>query len=275
MNVAERAPSSDRVPAMGADQSTVFSIRSFGRVGSTNDELRALAENGAAHGTVVCADEQMSGRGRQGRPWFSEPGNLYMSVLLRAARPIRHSAEVAFVAGLAVADAVDAGLRPPARARLKWPNDVQVDGAKIAGVLVELADGNEAAIAVIVGIGVNVSHAPSGLPYPATCLRAHGDATVAGTREHVLAAVAARWDQWLRDGFGAIRADWLRRGPSHGARLHVSQPDGTVDATFAGLDADGALLLQTACGVQRHIAGDVVALARAGLWVATPGISRG
>lgn len=261
MNVAQGAASSYRSPAAGADQGTVFSIRSFARVGSTNDEVRALARNGAAHGTVVCADEQSSGRGRQGRRWFSAPGNLYMSVLLRAARPIRHSAELAFVAGLAVADAVDAALQPGAHARLKWPNDVQIGGAKIAGVLIELADGNEAAIAVVLGIGINVSHAPPGLPYPATCLHAHGDATVAATREHVLAAVVARWDQWLRDGFSAIRADWMRRGPPHGTPLRVSRPDGGVDGTFAGLDTDGALLLQTASGVQRHIAGDVLATA--------------
>ncbi len=238
----------------------VFDVRSFERVGSTSDELRALARNGAAHGTVVCADEQLFGRGRQGRPWFSAPGNLYLSVLLRAALPIRRSAELAFVAGLAVADAVDAALPSGSRAQLKWPNDVQIDGAKVAGVLVERADGDEDTVSCILGIGVNVGHAPSGLPYPATCLCEHGGASVTATRERVLAAIATRWDQWLRDGFGAVRADWLGRGPRPSAPLRVSLPDGAVDGTFAGLDAEGALLLHTASGTRRFIAGDVVAL---------------
>jgi len=191
----------------------VFDVRSFERVGSTSDELRTLARNGAAHGTVVCADEQLAGRGRQGRPWFSAPGNLYLSVLLRAALPVRRSAELAFVAGLAVADAVDAALPSGSRAWLKWPNDVQIDGAKVAGVLVERAEGDGGTVSCILGIGVNVGHAPSGLPYSATCLREHGGASVTATREHLLPAIAARWNQWLRDGFGVVRADWLGRGP--------------------------------------------------------------
>ncbi len=238
----------------------VFDVRSFERVGSTSDELRLLARDGAVHGTVVCADEQLSGRGRQGRPWFSAPGNLYLSVLLRAALPVRRSAELAFVAGLAVADAVDAALLSGHQARLKWPNDVQIDGAKVAGVLVERADGDEGTVSCILGIGVNVGHAPSGLPYPATCLREHGSASVAAARARVLAAIAARWDQWLGDGFGVVRADWRARGPQAGAPLRVSLPGGAVDGTFAGLDADGALLLHTASGTRRFITGDVVAL---------------
>ncbi len=249
----------------------VFDVRSFERVGSTSDELRTLARDGAAHGTVVCADEQLSGRGRQGRPWFSAPGNLYLSVLLRAALPVRRSAELAFVAGLAVADAVEAALPSHSRARLKWPNDVQIDGAKVAGVLVERADGDEDTVSCILGIGVNVGHAPSGLPYPATCLREHGGASVAATRERVLAAIAARWDQWLRDGFGAVRVDWLERGPRPGAPLRVSLPEGAVEGTFMDLDADGALLLHTAYGTRRFIAGDVVALLPMAVESAGPG----
>jgi len=200
--------------------------------------------------------------GGRGGPWFSAPGNLYLSVLLRAALPVRRSAELAFVAGLAVADAVDAALPSGSRAWLKWPNDVQIDGAKVAGVLVERAEGDGGTVSCILGIGVNVGHAPSGLPYSATCLREHGGASVTATREHLLAAIAARWNQWLRDGFGVVRADWLGRGPQPGAPLRVSLPDGAVDGTFADLDTDGALLLHTASGTRHIVAGDVVAVSQ-------------
>ena len=138
-------------------------------VGSTNDEAARLADAGAPEGTVVWAREQTGGRGRRGRAWASPVGNLYTSTILRPDCPAARAAELGFVSALAVADIV-----PPGRAvRVKWPNDVLVDGGKIAGILLESAIAQTGAVQhVIAGIGINVGFAPQ-LPemrYPGAAL---------------------------------------------------------------------------------------------------------
>src|SRR5271165_702081 len=119
-----------------------------------------LAREGAAHGTVVHADGQTAGRGRLSRRWLSPPGNLYLSIILRPDVPPARVAEIGFVAALAVADAVDALVPRHVRAALKWPNDVLVNDGKIAGILMEQADDT-----VILGIGLDVLQAPSGVSH--------------------------------------------------------------------------------------------------------------
>src|SRR3954468_19309176 len=112
-----------------------FTVRHYDSIGSTNDEARRLAKEGAPHGTVVHADEQTAGRGRLMRTWFSPPGNLYMSILLRLDIPAPRLSELSFVASLAVAQTVEALLPKRLRPVLKWPNDVLVEDAKICGIL--------------------------------------------------------------------------------------------------------------------------------------------
>ena len=232
---------------------TVFDVRHYDRLGSTNDEARRLADAGAAHGTVVHADEQSSGRGRLARRWFSPPGNLYLSIVLRLDLPPERSVEVGFLAALAVADAVDALLPRHTRAMLKWPNDVLVKDGKIAGILAE-----QAGAAMILGIGLNVLHAPGGVPYQgSTIVGCGGLATVDGTREKLLLALAAWIEVWQQDGFAPIRSAWLARAHSLGSTLGVRLADRFVTGQFAGIDTDGALLLDTPQGRGRIVAGDV------------------
>src|ERR1700709_2730143 len=114
-----------------------FTVWHHEKIGSTNDEARRLANEGAPHGTVVHADEQITGRGRLSHTWFSPPGNLYVSIVLRTGQPAARAAELSFLAALAVADTVEALLPRGIRTMLKWPNDVLVNGAKIAGILLE------------------------------------------------------------------------------------------------------------------------------------------
>src|SRR6185436_12611332 len=136
-------------PPVLPDGWTLVALQS---VGSTNDEAARLAAAGAAEGTVVWAREQTAGRGRRGRHWASPVGNLYTSAIVRPDCPAARAAELGFVAALAVADMVPAG-RP---VRLKWPNDVLVEGAKVAGILPESSIGADGqAEHVILGIGVN------------------------------------------------------------------------------------------------------------------------
>ncbi len=240
----------------------MFDVRAYDSVGSTNDEARLLAQAGAAHGTVVTAREQTAGRGRVGRSWASPEGNLYLSVLLRLGMAPARLPELSFVASLAVADMVDGFLPADRRATLKWPNDVLVGGAKIAGILAE-----QAGEATILGIGVNVAHCPEGTAYPVTSLRAAADPSplppparggergrpVEGTRIALLAALETRLGMWLARGFAPIRADWLARAHPLGTRLRAD----AIEGHFAGLDANGALLLDTKQGRRRVIAGDV------------------
>ena len=232
---------------------TTFDVRHYERLESTSDEARRLAADGAPHGTVVHADEQTAGRGRLARRWFSPPGNLYISVVLYFDVPAARAAELGFVTALAVADAVDALLPPHTRATLKWPNDVLVRGGKIAGILLEQSDG-----AIIAGIGLNVLNAPRGVSYPvATIVGSGGLATVDGARERLLAALASWIAVWQQDGFAPIRTNWLARAHPPGAALGVRRSDRFINGRFAGIDLDGALLLDTEDGRQRIVTGDV------------------
>ncbi len=234
---------------------TGFDVRHYASIGSTNDEALRLAREGAAHGTVVHADEQTAGRGRLSRRWLSPPGNLYLSIVLRPDVPAARSVEIGLVAALAVADAVEALLPQHVRATLKWPNDVLVREGKIAGILLERADD-----AVILGIGLNVLQAPCGVSYQvSTIVGCGGLATVDGARERLLAAMANWSGMWQQEGFPPIRAAWLARAHPIGAALRVRLADRLATGTFAGIDADGALLLDTVDGRARIVAGDVQA----------------
>ena len=222
-------------------------------VGSTNDEAIRLADGGAPEGTVVWAREQSGGRGRRGRNWSSPVGNLYSTTVLRPACAAQRAAELGFVAALAVGDIV-----PPSRAvRLKWPNDVLVDGGKVAGILLESAIGQDGQVEhVVAGIGVNVSFAPQ-LPemrYPGASL----GGTVEAALEGLTRALAARLAQWRRDGFAIVRSEWLAKAGPLGAEVDVRLGEGLVRGRFAGLDREGALLLETADGPRRIVSGELL-----------------
>jgi BirA family biotin operon repressor/biotin-[acetyl-CoA-carboxylase] ligase len=224
-------------------------------IGSTNDEALRLAREGAPDGTVVVARQQSAGRGRQGRVWISPPGNLYVSFLIRTARfpglvPSCVS-EIGFVAALAVADTLDTII---AGSRLKWPNDVLLAGAKIAGILTEMTGD-----AIVIGIGINVAHSPPDMPYPVVSAASLG---AVATADDALATLTDRLERrltaWGAYGFGPVREAWLQRGPTLGQSLTARMGSSTVTGGYAGLAEDGALLLTTADGTRRIVAGEVV-----------------
>jgi BirA family biotin operon repressor/biotin-[acetyl-CoA-carboxylase] ligase len=222
-------------------------------VGSTNDEAARLAETGAAEGTVVWSREQTGGRGRRGRQWASPIGNLYTSTILRPACSAPRAAELGFVAALAVADMVPAGRD----VRVKWPNDVLVDGGKVAGILPESAIGAGGEVEhVVLGIGVNVAFAPQ-LPdmrYPGAAL----GGSVEEALEKLTAALAARLGQWRRDGFETVRAAWLAKAGPLGLEVDVRLGQELVSGRFAGVDREGALLLETPAGPRKIVAGELL-----------------
>jgi BirA family transcriptional regulator, biotin operon repressor / biotin---[acetyl-CoA-carboxylase] ligase len=222
-------------------------------VGSTNDEAAQRADAGAPEGTVVWSREQTGGRGRRGRHWASPVGNLYTSTILRPDCPAQRAAELGFAAALAVADIVPAGRE----VRVKWPNDVLVDGGKIAGILLESAIGQTGQVQhVVAGIGVNVGFAPQ-LPemrYPGSALGGSVEAAL----EKLAAALAARLAEWRREGFETVRAAWLAKAGPLGAEVDVKLGEGLVRGRFAGLDREGALLLDTATGPRKIVSGELL-----------------
>jgi BirA family transcriptional regulator, biotin operon repressor / biotin---[acetyl-CoA-carboxylase] ligase len=244
--------------ALGADAP----IEAFDSLGSTNTEALARARAGE-HGPLwISAKQQTAGRGRRGRTWISPPGNLYATLLLSDPGPPARAAELSFVAGLAVHDALS-DLVPDLAGRLslKWPNDVLRDGAKVAGILIE-GERIGSGIAVAIGIGVNCSHHPADTSYPAA------DLAGAVAPHHLLRilcrTMTERVAQWDRGhGFAVIRLDWLGRTAGLGQPIRVVSGEEERAGVFDGLDDTGHLLLRHVDGTtQRIAAGDVFPLAQ-------------
>lgn len=209
---------------------------------------------------MVWARRQSAGRGRRGRSWDSPAGNLYLSLVLRPLCEARRVAQLSFVAALGVVDLVDARLL--GRARCKWPNDILVDGAKVAGVLLEssLKAGGQVDW-VVLGIGVNLaSHPGIAGPVPSTSLAAAGAAPLApaDALPLLVMALVRRRQAWETQGFAAVRRGWLARAHGLGGLVTVVNDDRRLAGVFEGLDADGALVLaQEGGGWLTVPAGDV------------------
>lgn len=231
----------------------------FDSIGSTNAEALARASGPAPRWFV--AERQTGGRGRRGRPWTSEPGNLYASLLLIDAGPAARQAELCFVAALALYDAVRAvtGI-DPLRIGLKWPNDVLIDGAKLAGILLEGAVLPGGSIATVIGFGVNCAHHPADTPYPCTDLAAAGYPTdPPGLLAALDAALRARLAEWAGgEGFARTRDAWVLRAAGLGKPVTVRLGERQSEGVFEALDFSGAMVLRRPDGVRETIsAGDV------------------
>jgi len=221
---------------------------------STNDRLKERARAGAAAWTVVLADAQTAGRGRQGRRWVSPPGNLHLSVLLRPSPPGSRWSVLPLAAGLAVAEALgEAGLE----ARLKWPNDVIVSGRKIGGILAEGSSSADGLEFVVVGIGVNVALRPAGLPeeVAAAVTSVAEENARAGDRIAVAARVLARLSVWYhalaREGPQVVQAAWrVRALPWWGKTVEALAGERRLCGIARDLDESGALVLELEDGTR-------------------------
>lgn len=224
-----------------------YDVRRFDEIDSTNEEARRLAAKGEAGPIWLTTARQTAGRGRRGRVWESAGGNLMATLLVRPARPQGEWAQLSFVTAIAAAD-MAAGFAPEARIALKWPNDVLADGSKLAGILLETANGPSPALAI--GIGINLAHHPEGTEFPATSLAALG--AKVPSAETALAALAANfagwYDVWQAQGFGAIRDAWLARAAGLGTRIRARLATEERSGMFEGIDETGALLLNEGFG---------------------------
>ena len=230
---------------------------------STNAEARRRAEAGEVGPLWIAARRQTAGRGRRGRQWGSDSGNLFTTLLLLTQKSPAEAAQLTFAASLAVADLLDRYV-PPALVTIKWPNDVLLDGRKTSGILIESGRAPSGGLWLAVGIGVNLSQTPGETERPATCIAehlAHGvvSAPTVDEAAKALAEIFGVWlDRWMTLGFQPILDAWIARTPGlHGpctARLTNETLTGTAD----GVEADGSLRLKLSDGSLRVIsAGDV------------------
>ena len=232
-------------------------------IDSTNAEARRLAEAGETGPRWIVARRQTAGRGRRGRHWSTEPGNLAATLLLHTPMAAGEAAKATFVAALAVADLLDVFVSP-ALVAIKWPNDVLLDGVKVSGILVESGPHPAGGLWLAIGVGVNLAHAPAETERGATAVadRLRGDLgfapPVEAAAEILAETFAVWWGRWRTLGFEPILDAWTSRlvglnGPCT-ARLEHE----TLEGVAEGVEADGALRLRLADGSHRIIsAGDV------------------
>ena len=232
-------------------------------IDSTNAEARRRAEAGEFGPLWIGAKRQTSGRGRRGRAWDTDTGNLAQTLLLTIQKTPIEASQLTFVASLAVYDLV-ARYVPPSLVSIKWPNDVLLDGQKVSGILLESGALDATHLWLAIGIGVNLKTAPTGLERPATSIAEHlsADRSAPPSFEEGAGALAETFDHWLTlwqtQGFEAVRQAWVDRTPGlHGpcvARLSHETLEGIAD----GIESDGSLRLRLADGSLRVIsAGDV------------------
>ena len=228
-------------------------LRRYDTLDSTNEEARRLAKSGVRGPLWIVSHEQTAGRGRRGRVWISESGNLFATLLMQATMSL--SAQLGFVAGLAAADAI-AAHAPGAEVALKWPNDVLLNGKKIAGILLEALGHDSLAI----GIGINLAHYPPDTEIPSISIAAvtGNPPDLDGILLRLASAMTAWYEIWLRQGFQPVRKAWLLRASGLGHPIRARLGDSEREGVFEDLDEDGALLLRDAAGtLMRITAGDV------------------
>jgi BirA family biotin operon repressor/biotin-[acetyl-CoA-carboxylase] ligase len=237
---------------------------------STNTLAWELADKGAAHGTIVYAGQQLAGRGRRGRSWLTLPGqHVYLSVILRPQLDIERAASITLVSAVALAEALES-LDVPVR--IKWPNDVELGGKKLSGILSELSTlDNLKTKFVIVGVGVNLGTAAEEFP-PEIAMTATSVLASTGKRiapETVIAAFLNHLEPWIaaheQEGLAPVATAWRRMSSTLGARVRATLDHRVVEGIAEELDDTGALLVRESTGqLHRIVSGEVMTLRKAG-----------
>lgn len=245
--------SADRWNPSALRQGWVTDVVAFSTVGSTQDEAKTRAAGGAQEGTLVVADRQTAGRGRWDRVWVSPQGGLWYSLILRPAIAPDRCPALTLVAAL---EWVRVLRQKGLDARVKWPNDVWVDGKKLAGILTEMSAETDRVHWVVMGVGLNVNNRPPRSTPAASVSQWTGPVP----RQELLAAWLTRFDRsyrrFVRGGFGPFRGDFNRCSLLQGRHVRL---EGTVsmEGKVLGVDGLGRLRLKTERGVQTCVGGEV------------------
>ncbi|MBN1473384.1 MAG: biotin--[acetyl-CoA-carboxylase] ligase [Syntrophaceae bacterium] len=238
------------------------SIHYFQEIGSTNDEAFRLGMDGAPEGTVVVADSQSAGKGRLQRSWFSPPqANIYTSIILRPEFNPADAPRITIMAGLAAAQTIETYC--PREARIKWPNDVLLDGKKVCGILAQMQTNEDKIDFVILGIGINVNIAADDFPAEirkiATSLAAQTGAF--HSRHDLLITLYKNLSKWYKTlistGFEMISDEWLRMASLIGCKIQVKFGNEIIKGKAVGIDERGALVMSDSKGkTVKILAGD-------------------
>lgn len=224
---------------------------------STNEVASSYLRAGNSHSPVwIIAGSQSGGKGRKGRPWVSNEGNLYASLAFRPTIAPKDLGALPFLIALAARDTlIDLGL-DASEVQCKWPNDILVSGKKICGILIESSARSAQALDyVIVGIGINLLHSPEEALFKATSVkRVLGDAVTVQKALAILSAkVKYRLDHWTVDDFEPTRREWTDSAWGLGQTRLINTSTEAFDAQLIGLDTEGGLLVKLENGEQRQI----------------------
>lgn len=245
----------------GIDLPPFFTLHAFETIGSTNVEARRLADAGKPEGQVIWSKKQEEGVGRRGRSWSSPEGNLYCSLLLRPECDPLSGAGLSFLIAVSLHKAISGVLPSAADIKVKWPNDILINGKKCVGILLESKTGDNGLLDyVVVGTGINIASYPKATDgLSATSIEAAGGAVKI---EQLLSRYAHSFLEsymlWKTEGFSPIRQEWLSRAAGLGQKITVRLSETVWEGTFSGLDEAGALILTLDNGQTKLItAGEV------------------
>jgi len=231
---------------------------------STQEIAKALAAQGVAEGTIVVAETQSKGRGRVGRQWSSPQGGVYFSIILRPDMNPSEALRLPLVAGVAVAKTIKRNTKLDPR--LKWPNDIMIDGKKIGGILTEMNAEMDRLDWVIIGIGLNVNMSQQSFPADvegtATSLMEAVGKSVPRVKllQDILAEFETLYNELMKSGFETIRMKWKALSNTIGEKVVVTLPNGQIKGVAVDIDADGALMLEKDDGSLEKIIAGVVKL---------------
>ena len=247
-------------------------IIELSETGSTNADAMRLALSGEVLPIWVIAERQSAGRGRAGRAWVSEVGNLYASLALTADSPRQKAGELSLVAGIALVEAIRA-ISPLAQTcglRLKWPNDLLVGPAKAGGILVEtMTARGEPGFLAVLGFGLNIAACPAELGRATASLAQYGIVTSPAGERREAEMHADQCEAWIAiwnngQGFDCVRDAWMERAGAIGEAIIIQTTSGPVSGTYQGLAPSGALLAEVAGRTETITYGDVTLIAPTG-----------
>jgi len=227
---------------------------------STMENAFRLAMENEPEGTVVCAETQTKGKGRLGRHWSSPKGKgIYMSIILRPKLFPTDVAKLTLLSAVAVAEAVKnvTGIQ----AKIKWPNDLLIDGKKIAGILTEMSGEMDRVHFVIVGVGLNVNTVQSALPDCATSIKCEWKKTCSRVLliQEILRSIEHWYDEFCKNGFTKVSEQWQEYSATLGKRIKIEDPSGDIEGQAIGIDENGGLIIRSDSGLTlKKMTGDVV-----------------
>ena len=229
-------------------------ILSYEEIGSTNDAVFKLGEEGVKEGVCVFAEHQKKGRGRMGRSWLCPQGKgVLVSILLRPLLPPAEASKVTLMAAVSVVRAVRraTGLE----LGIKWPNDILAKGRKVCGILTEMSAELDRVNFVVVGIGINVNASARELPPGATSLKALSGKKISrvGFAQELLREIDRDYERLIRGQFAKLAEEWEAHSVTSGKHVIVRTIGRKIEGVAAGIDGDGALWIRRDDGLQEKV----------------------